>query len=100
MKLTSVFPQIKTESKIQKSGGAAPAKPEASSVAVGSDRVELSSGSREVLKMQELLQEAPEVRADRVDELKRRIDDGSYEVDAHKVADKMLQSLLSDHGTK
>jgi len=95
MKLTSVFPQIKTESKIQKSGTVAATKPTSSSAPVGTDRVELSAGSRDVSKMQSILQETPEVRAELVAELKRRIEDGSYEVDPYKVADKMMKDLLS-----
>ncbi|MDH5298239.1 MAG: flagellar biosynthesis anti-sigma factor FlgM [Desulfobulbaceae bacterium] len=97
MKLTSLFPQIKTDIKIQKSSGsAASAKSASGSTVVSGDRVELSAGSQEVRRMQEILQETPEVRADKVAELKRQIDEGSYEVDPQKVADKMLWSLLSE----
>ena len=97
MKLTGVIPQIKTDNKLQKSGAVASEsavrKP---SVTVGGDRVELSSGSKDVLKMQEILQETPEVRKEKVDDLKRRIEEGAYQVDSHQVADKMMWSLLSD----
>ncbi len=96
MKLTSVFPQIKTDNKIQKSSGSASTKPVAGSVPLAADKVEFSAGSREVLKMQELLQEAPDVRQELVADLKRQVEDGSYQVDPYKVADKMLKSLLSD----
>ena len=96
MKLTSVFPQIKTDNKIQKSGNVASGQPVQKSTAVGGDRVELSAGSREVLKMQEILQETPEIRQDKVADLKRQIEEGSYQPDSHQVADKMMWSLLSD----
>lgn len=46
--------------------------------------------------MQEILQETPEVRKEKVDELKRQIEEGTYQVDSHQVADKMMWSLLSD----
>ena len=95
MKLTGIFPQIKTE-KIQKSGSVDLAKPVRVSTALGGDRVELSSGSREVMKMQEILQETPEVRREKVDALKRQIEEGTYQVDPQKVADKMMWSLISD----
>ncbi len=96
MKLTSVFPQIKTGSKIQKGGNVAADNPVRNAAPVGGDRVELSSGSRDVLKMQEILQETPAVRREKVDDLKRQVEEGTYQVDSHQVADKMLWSLLSD----
>jgi len=96
MKLTGVFPQIKTDNKVQKSGNLSADAPVQKSTTVGSDRVELSAGSREVLKMQEILQETPEVRKEKVADLKRQIEEGTYQVDSYKVADKMMWSLLSD----
>ena len=96
MKLTGIFPQIKTDNKIQKSSNVDFEKPVSRSTSVGGDRVELSSGSREVMKMQEILQETPEIRQDKVDDLKRQIEEGTYQVDSHKVADKMMWSLISD----
>ncbi|MDH3392472.1 MAG: flagellar biosynthesis anti-sigma factor FlgM [Desulfobulbaceae bacterium] len=97
MKLTGLIPQIKTDNKIQKSGNVASEKAVVkTSVAVGGDRVELSSGSRDVLKMQEILQETPEVRKEKVEEFKRQIEEGTYQVDSRQVADKMMWSLLSD----
>lgn len=96
MKLTGLIPQIKTDNKIQKSSSVAAESAVRKSSAVAGDRVELSSGSRDVLKMQEILQETPEVRKEKVDELKRQIEEGTYQVDSHQVADKMMWSLLSD----
>lgn len=96
MKLTGIFPQIKTDNKIQKSSSVDLETPVRASTAVGGDRVELSPGSREVMKMQEILQETPEIRKDKVDALKQAIDEGTYQVDSHKVADKMMLSLISD----
>ncbi|MDH4321478.1 MAG: flagellar biosynthesis anti-sigma factor FlgM [Desulfobulbaceae bacterium] len=96
MKLTGVIPQIKTDNKIQKSGNVAVETTVQKSTGLGSDRVELSTGSREILRMQEILQETPEVRKEKVAQLKRQIEEGSYQVDSHKVADKMMWSLLSD----
>jgi len=96
MKLTGIFPQIKTENKIQKSSSVDLSTPVRTSTSVGSDRVELSAGSREVMKMQEILQETPEIRKDKVDALKKEIEEGTYQVDSNQVADKMMWSLLSD----
>ena len=39
---------------------------------------------------------APDTRADKVAHLKAAIKNGTYKVDAHKVADKMIQSSLEE----
>lgn len=96
MKLTSILPQIKTDNKIQKSGNAMLESSVSKSTSLGGDKVEFSSGSRDVMKMQEILQGTPEVREDKVNSLKKQIEQGTYQVDSHKIADKMLWNLLSD----
>ena len=95
MKLTNVFPQIKTE-KVQakKSEPVAPAA--ASSGVEQGDKVVLSGGSQEIQKALEVLARTPEVRADKVRELKEKIASGEYQVDPERIADRMLSSLLSD----
>ncbi len=96
MKLTSVFPQIKTDKvQVKRSEGSVAAKA-GSAQAVSGDRVELSSGSLEVQKAKDILEQTPDVRADKVQALKERIASGEYVVDPHRLADKMLASLLSD----
>ena len=98
MKLTSVFPQIKTD-KVQVKKPVAKteaanstAKPEAAAT----DRVNISSGSRDVQKMQEIIQNTPDIRMDKVESLKAQIASGEYNVDPRDVADKMLTSLITD----
>ena len=99
MKLTSIFPQIKTDNKIQakRTEGASPAKANGAGVQVGGDRVELSAGSQDVQKAQEILQQTPAVRAERVAALRQQIERGEYQIDSRQVADKMLVSLISDN---
>ncbi|MBI2058533.1 MAG: flagellar biosynthesis anti-sigma factor FlgM [Nitrospirae bacterium] len=38
----------------------------------------------------------PEVRTDRVQEVRRQIDKGNYEVDSKEVADKLVRDTLKD----
>ncbi|MBU0729643.1 MAG: flagellar biosynthesis anti-sigma factor FlgM [Proteobacteria bacterium] len=99
MKLTNLFPQIKTDNKIQikktADAGVDPARTAGSTVET--DRVELSDGSRDVQKMQEILLETPVVREEKVQELKQQVASGKYQVDPYKVADRMLTSLLTDY---
>ncbi|MDA8165607.1 MAG: flagellar biosynthesis anti-sigma factor FlgM [Desulfobacteraceae bacterium] len=95
MKVTKFFPQIKTDNKVQAKKG----EKAAQSVALpsgGSDRVDLSAGSKDVQKMREILSQTPEVRADKVSELKERIERGEYNPEPQAVAGRMLTDLLSD----
>ena len=96
MKLTGIFPQVKTEKvQVKRSEGTAASKTDPAK-AVPSDRVELSAGSLEVQKAKDILEQTPDVRTDKVQALKEQIARGEYQVDPYKLADKMLVSLISD----
>jgi negative regulator of flagellin synthesis FlgM len=61
------------------------------------DTVVLSDMAKTVQEAQTQLESIPDVREDKVAELKEQIENGSYEVDAEKLAGKMLRdSLLND----
>ena len=95
MKLTGIFPPIKTEKvQVKKSEGSAPSK--AGTTALQADRVVLSAGSQDVQKARAILEQTPEVRADRVLALKEEIARGEYQIDPYQLADKMMGSLLSE----
>ena len=47
-------------------------------------------------KIKSLINAEPEVRADRVAELKARIKSGEYKVDAEKLAQKMLEDAFQE----
>jgi negative regulator of flagellin synthesis FlgM len=59
-------------------------------VAGGEDSVQLSGGLRTIQHAAERVREAPDVRAERVLELRRQIEAGTYNVSAAQVAAKML----------
>ena len=101
MKLSNLFPQIKTDSRLQvnKSKAATSAKTEAVNPPAGTDRVELSANSVDVQKIKEVLDATPSVRAEKVQALKEQIEKGEYQVDSREVANKMLFSLISDNVT-
>ncbi len=61
-----------------------------------SDRVALSTGARAAALLAGRLGSAPEVRQDRVAEIRRRLADGQYRVDSRRVADSMLSESLLD----
>ena len=96
MKLTGIFPQVKTEKvETKKSEGSAVSKDGKVKTGVG-DRVELSAGSLDVQKAKNIIEQTPEVRMDKVQALKEDIASGQYQVDPHRLADKMMSSLLSE----
>ncbi|MFZ5775701.1 MAG: flagellar biosynthesis anti-sigma factor FlgM [Thermodesulfobacteriota bacterium] len=94
MKLTGVLPPVKTEKvQVKRSEGSARTE---GATAAQSDRVQLSAGSQEVQRMRELLDQTPDVRLDRVQALREQIARGEYTVDPYRLADKMMETLLSD----
>ncbi len=95
MKLTDIVAQIQTGNKIKVKKSAQAVETTSGSVA-GKDSVSLSSGSRDVQKVKDILQETPDVRMEKVAELKARIESGNYNVDSRQLADKMLADLLDE----
>ena len=67
------------------------------SEAAKGDRVALSDTALEMQKARQALKEIPDVRDDKVAALKESIDNGTYEINADKIADRMLkESLFND----
>jgi negative regulator of flagellin synthesis FlgM len=95
MKVSKFVPQIKTENKIQTQKGEN-ALLKASVSPDNTDRVDLSTGSQDVQKMREILQQTPDIRTERVSDLKERIERGEYRPAPQEVADRMLAGLLSE----
>jgi flagellar biosynthesis anti-sigma factor FlgM len=49
-----------------------------------------------VLQILQILEEFPDVRQDKVEKLRRQIEQGRYKVDAGRIADRMLEEALKD----
>ena len=49
-----------------------------------------------VLQLLQILEELPDVRQDKVEKLRKQIQQGSYQVDADRVADRILEEALKD----
>lgn len=61
------------------------------------DKVVLSPEARQIQKAKELIEDLPDVRKEKVEEIKSRLEAGTYEIDGEKVASKMIaESLLND----
>jgi flagellar biosynthesis anti-sigma factor FlgM len=48
------------------------------------------------LQILQIVQDTPDVRRDKVKKLKKRIEQGSYRVDADRIAERMLEEGLQD----
>ncbi|MCK9273913.1 MAG: flagellar biosynthesis anti-sigma factor FlgM [Syntrophales bacterium] len=60
------------------------------------EKVSLSAKAKDINKVKEAIAELPDMREEKVMELKRRIDEGSYRVEGEKVADKLIEESLLD----
>ena len=98
MKLTEVISHIRMDNKIEVKKTRESGKLAETIPLVPADSVQISAGSKEVLKMQEIVKNSPSVRTEMVDELKRQVENGEYQVSGTQIADKMLESWLADEG--
>ena len=77
-----------------------PQQPEPTQAAGGSrpdsDRLELSVRSREISHLEELIRSTPDVREDRVNQVRSEIESGTYNIKAEKIADKIIGGSLLD----
>jgi negative regulator of flagellin synthesis FlgM len=71
-------------------------KAERGSAAGDPDRVELSVRSREIQHIDELIKSTPDVREGVVARVRNLIENGTYNVKAEQVADKILSGNLID----
>jgi len=62
-------------------------------------QVEISPEAQMMLQASELAKSAPDMRRDKVNELRERIQSGQYKVPAEQIADRMVDDhLLNDFG--
>jgi flagellar biosynthesis anti-sigma factor FlgM len=61
-----------------------------------SDSIELSVRSREIVHLNELIQSTPDIRESRVGEARMMLDNGTYDVKAEKIAEKIIRGNLLD----
>ena len=61
-----------------------------------SDRLELSVRSREISHLDELIRSTPDIREARVEQVRRELEGGTYNVKAEKIAEKIIGGNLLD----
>jgi flagellar biosynthesis anti-sigma factor FlgM len=57
------------------------------------DRVDISSRSKEIADIMSAIDQLPDVRTNKVQEVQKSVEAGTYSVDASKVADKILKNI-------
>ncbi len=72
----------------------APPSQEAKESLPSKDQVDISVRSKEMHKIYEVLQTMPDVRAEKVAQYKKSIEEGKYRVSPDDLADKMLKDSL------
>jgi negative regulator of flagellin synthesis FlgM len=63
---------------------------------IAGDKVEISSQSRDMQKIHDILAQTPDIRSEKVAALKKAIEEGRYQVSAEKIAEKMIQEILGE----
>ena len=66
------------------------------SAAVESDAVSISEKGKDVSEMTRTLKELPDIRADKIADLKERIANGTYNVSGKDIAAKIVNTALED----
>ncbi|HHW54839.1 MAG: flagellar biosynthesis anti-sigma factor FlgM [bacterium] len=82
--------------KTNKTGAKGPEGPKKSGQPVIEDRLSLSAEAREIQRVKELARQAPDVRREKVEEVKGQIEAGTYKVSGEEIAEKLLSRLLVD----
>lgn len=60
------------------------------------DRVHLSEKAKELQAAKKKLEEIPDIRMDKVNEIKQKIDDGSYDIDGKAIASNLLKETIEN----
>jgi flagellar biosynthesis anti-sigma factor FlgM len=59
--------------------------------------VEISDRAQEVQRITQLIKDLPDVREDRVQELKAQVENGTYNVSSEDIADLIIRRALADN---
>lgn len=67
-----------------------------SSTAAKEDKVSISSQGKDVANLASTVKSAPEIRTEKVDQIKTELNEGSYNVDGKQVAEKIVNTAIDD----
>jgi negative regulator of flagellin synthesis FlgM len=80
--------------KVGNSSDIKPASNHSTDISIASKEVEFSPRAQQFQKAKEAALNAPDVNREKVERLKKMVQDGTYKVDADAVADRMLSEHL------
>ena len=60
--------------------------------------VDLSQRSKDVQRLQKAIQSEPDMRMEKVEAIRKKIEKGEYEIDADATAEKMLKTFFDEMG--
>jgi len=80
----------KTE-KVQEESG-----PKVGGSAAPEEKVNLSTKARDIQQLRDAVSQLPDVREDMVRELKDKVDQGAYDANGQRIAEKMVSESLLD----
>lgn len=69
-------------------------KPEGKGTPKSGDKVNLSKEAQELKQIYKTLKKTPQVRTEKVKQLKQAVQQGTYQVNGDKVAEKMLEGAI------
>jgi len=61
-----------------------------------SENIALSTKAKDIQKSHEAVRNSSDIRVDKVDKIKAAIADGSFHVDSHELAEKILKDVISE----
>jgi|GEM_PF-1201637 len=99
MKLNGITPQMKGDNSRVESRRNKVRSSQGRSAATGTDTgardsVQISDSTKDAAQARKVLNQTPDVRADRVSELKEKVESGTYKTSPYDIADKMLASFM------
>lgn len=84
-KIPGVYNKNKTVNRISSSSGAKPKK----------DVVSISGSGKDYHVAQKAVREKPDIRQEKVNEISRKIESGTYDVSGKEVAGKIIDSIIN-----
>lgn len=79
--------QVRAESERQANGGA---------VSSPSERVDLSNAAKNIQQLKDALSHLPDIRDEKIQAVQKALKDGTYEVSADQIAEKMVREAILD----
>ncbi len=81
-------------SNVDKRRAANPASGQSEPRALATDRIVLSDRAKEIHAAEQMLASVPDVRSEKVAELKARVDNHTYHADSRNIASKMIRGSV------